>query len=261
MATKYPIVLAHGVVLKDVGRFKAFGKIEDVLKKQGYAVFNADHDGLGSIENNAVQLKRFIGKILGQTGAERVNVIAHSKGGLDTLYMIDRLGMADQIASLTFLSTPHRGSAFSEFLYRLPRILRAPLAFSFDLLYRVLGDEKPQALTVCRQLCAAEEDAVILENAADCAHIYMQSFSSTLKRSRDDLVMGFPLVISKRRGYAPCDGMVSAESSKYGRYRGDCTPLSLSHREIVDFMVRGEKRRAVHAFYLSVARELEEMGL
>ena len=261
MATKYPIVLAHGVVLKDVGRFKAFGKIEDVLKKQGYAVFNADHDGLGSIENNAVQLKRFIEKILGQTGAERVNVIAHSKGGLDTLYMIDRLGMADQIASLTFLSTPHRGSAFSEFLYRLPRILRAPLAFSFDLLYRVLGDEKPQALTVCRQLCAAEEDAVILENAADCAHIYMQSFSSTLKRSRDDLVMGIPLMISKRKGHFPGDGMVSVASCNYRNYRGDCTDFSVSHREIVDFMVRGEKRRAVHAFYLSVARELEELGL
>ncbi len=261
MATKYPIVLAHGVVLKDVWRFKAFGKIEDVLKKQGYAVFNADHDGLGSIENNAAQLKRFIEKILSQTGAERVNVIAHSKGGLDTLYMIDRLGMADQIASLTFISTPHRGSPVASLLYGLPKLLRTPIAFGFNLLYHILGDEKPQALTVCRQLCAAEEDAVILENAADCAHIYMQSFSSTLKRSRDDLVMGIPLMISKRKGHFPGDGMVSVASCNYRNYRGDCTGFSVSHSEIVDFMVRGEKRRAVHGFYLSVARELEEMGL
>lgn len=145
MATKYPIVLAHGVVLKDVGRFKAFGKIEDVLKKQGYAVFNADHDGLGSIENNAAQLKRFIEKILSQTGAERVNVIAHSKGGLDTLYMIDRLGMADQIASLTFISPPTAARPSPLFSTDCQSFCARPLpsALTFCIIFWAMKNHKP----------------------------------------------------------------------------------------------------------------------
>ena len=32
MATKYPIILVHGIVLKDVKFFKAFGRIENVLE-------------------------------------------------------------------------------------------------------------------------------------------------------------------------------------------------------------------------------------
>ena len=258
MATRYPIVLVHGVVLKDVWCFKSFGKIESVLKKQGFSVFSSRHDGLGGIESNAAQIKAYVEKTLALTGADRVNVVCHSKGGLDILYMIDRLGMGDKIASLTFISTPHRGSVFARVLYDLPTVLRAPLVVAFNLFYRVLGDEQPDALTVCRQLCAIEEEVVKLEKSYE--QIYMQSFSSTLKKSRDDLLMGIPLKFAKHFGSLPCDGMVSAESSKYGNYRGDCTELSVSHSEIVDVMVWGKKRRRVHEFYLSVAQELEQMG-
>ncbi|MBQ8911836.1 MAG: hypothetical protein IJY89_04640 [Clostridia bacterium] len=260
MATKYPIVFAHGVVLKDVGRFKAFGKIEDAVRREGYTVFNCDHDGLGSIENNAVQIKGFIEKTLAATGAEKVNVIAHSKGGLDTLYMIENLGMGDKIATLTFVSTPHRGSAVAAFLYSLPGIIFYPVSFLFDVGYRILGDRHPDAKTVCLQLCATDEDVVKLKDPTAHKDIYMQSFSSTMKRSRDDLVMGIPLLISKRHGHFPGDGMVSVASGRYANYRGDCTPLSVSHSEIVDFLARGEKRRQIHGFYISLARELEQMG-
>ena len=53
MASKYPIILVHGVMLKDFWKFKAFGRIEHVLKEDGHLVFTSTHDGLGSIENNA----------------------------------------------------------------------------------------------------------------------------------------------------------------------------------------------------------------
>jgi triacylglycerol lipase len=266
MATKYPILLLHGVVLKDVllfGRiplFKAFGKIEDVLRAQGYDVFYSDHDGLGSIENNAVQIKESVEKTLAETGAEKVNLIVHSKGGLDSLYMIDRFGMRDQIASLTFVSTPHRGSPVANFLYGLPKFIFCPVSFLFNLTYRLLGDEHPDAKTACRQLCAVKEDIVTPVNPSSYDGIYMQSYSATMKRSRDDLVMGIPLLISKHYGNVPGDGMVSVASCKYALYRGDCTEFSASHSEIVDLLVVGEKRKSIHRFYLTVAKELAQMG-
>ncbi|MBR5797662.1 MAG: alpha/beta fold hydrolase, partial [Clostridia bacterium] len=110
MVTKYPIVLTHGIVLKDVKFFKAFGHIETLLRDNGYSVHTSQTDGFGSIENNAAQLKAQIEEIMQAEGVDKVNIIAHSKGGLDSRYMIDHLDMAEHVASLTFLCTPHKGS-------------------------------------------------------------------------------------------------------------------------------------------------------
>ncbi len=82
----YPIILVHGIIVKEFLFFKAFGGIEKRLKKAGSSVFTADTDGFGTIENNAAQLKAFTEKILAETGAEKVHFIAHSKGGLDGVY-------------------------------------------------------------------------------------------------------------------------------------------------------------------------------
>lgn len=35
MVTRYPIILVHGIMLKDVWKFKAFGKIESVMRGNG----------------------------------------------------------------------------------------------------------------------------------------------------------------------------------------------------------------------------------
>ena len=58
MSCKYPIILAHGIILKDIKFFKAFGRIEKILKKQNHMVYTAKTDGYGTIENNALQLKK-----------------------------------------------------------------------------------------------------------------------------------------------------------------------------------------------------------
>ena len=49
-----------------------------------------------------------------QLGAERVNIVAHSMGGLDARYAIARLGMAPRVASLTTIGTPHRGTPLAD---------------------------------------------------------------------------------------------------------------------------------------------------
>jgi triacylglycerol lipase len=36
--------------------------------------------------------------VLSQTGAQKVNIIAHSKGGLDCRYAIANLGLEDKVA-------------------------------------------------------------------------------------------------------------------------------------------------------------------
>ena len=132
MPSKYPIVLAHGIAAKQLRILNAFGQIGSELEKEGYKVYVADTDGFGSVENNAEQLKSFIERVLSETGAEKVNIIAHSKGGLDAKYMITKLYMEDKIASLTTLCTPHKGSVIASKIWELPMPLKKICAFWID---------------------------------------------------------------------------------------------------------------------------------
>ena len=150
MATKYPIVLVHGIAAKQLRILNAFGKIGNKLEEAGNAVFIADTDGFGRIETNAEQLRDYIERVLSETGAEKVNIIAHSKGGLDSKYMITELGMEDKVASLTTLCTPHKGSIIASWIWDLPRFMKKTLAFFIDNFYKLfLGDKKPDSLGAC----------------------------------------------------------------------------------------------------------------
>lgn len=264
MATKYPVILVHGIALKDVKFFKAFGHIESLLGENGYRVATAPTDGFGSIENNAEQLRAFVQKIMQSEGVDKVNLIAHSKGGLDSRYMIDRLGMAEHVASLTFLCTPHKGSKIATRLYAMPRIFKCPLAAWLHVWYRIFGDKKPEVLTVCRQLRHTPDGVMESLNFGEAdAHdgIFMQSYSTVMERSRDDFIMSIPHLFSRRwENGAPTDGMVSVDSSQYADYKGHCTDGSVSHSEIVDFMVKKSKKEAIYAFYLSLCSDLAERG-
>lgn len=254
---KHPIILVHGIMLKDFWHFKAFGKIESILSSEGYSVFTADHDGLGSIENNAEQLKAYVLKILEKTASDKVNIIAHSKGGLDTLYMIDRLDMSKKVASVTFLSTPHKGSVIATKIYGLPRVIRSVLAATLNFWYRLFGDKHPDALTVCRQLMSNPDGTL---QVGEHEGIFMQSYSTVLEKSRDDFLMGIPLRFSRKYESLPSDGMVSVESSKYANYRGHCTDESVSHSQIIDFFAKKKKKDKIYNFYRTLARELKENG-
>lgn len=256
--TKYPIILAHGIVLKDIAFFKAFGRIEKTLGRAGYRVYTAKTDGFGLIETNAAQLKTYIDGVLEREHADKVNIIAHSKGGLDAKYMIEELGMEDKVASLTTLCTPHRGSPVASWLLRLPKLIRGFIAFWINLCYKIFGDKKPNALGVCRQL--GETPATETATLEFSDKVYCQSYSTTLEKSRDDFVMGIPLMLSRHMEKLPSDGLVSVESARFGEYKGSCTDESVSHSEIVDFMAGKKKREKIHAFYLQLCGELAEMG-
>lgn len=258
MSTRYPIILVHGLMLKDYRFFKAFGNIERFLRSRGYTVYTSDADGVGSIENNALQLRRQIFRILRKTGSKKVNLIAHSKGGLDSRYMIERLGMGRYVASLTFLCTPHYGSEIASRLYSLPHPLRGGIAFWINLWYRLSGDKNPDVLTVCRQLRRVSDG--VLPSGHSYGETYLQSYSTSLENSTDDFVMGIPLIFSKRFEKDLSDGLVAEASSKFGEYKGKCLDESVSHTQIVDLLVKRKKRQHVFDFYLRLCRELADMG-
>ena len=131
-AISLPIILAHGIVpfdalyrpllqaglrrfLRPSDKYDYFSGIAGHLENHGYTVFAPRVPFAAQVDKRALALKRRVEVILESTGADRVHIIAHSMGGLDARHMIVDFDMADRVATLTTIGTPHRGTSFADF--------------------------------------------------------------------------------------------------------------------------------------------------
>src|SRR5262249_49723084 len=72
-----------------------------------------------SVPERAARLADFIRGL----PERRVNVVAHSMGGLDARWAIAKLGVGDRVASLVTVGTPHRGTPLAELAEARPAIV------------------------------------------------------------------------------------------------------------------------------------------
>ena len=257
MVTKYPVVLVHGMMAKDFPFWHAFRGISDFLEKQNVTVYVTNQDGIGAITTNAQQLKAEILDILQKENCEKVNIIAHSKGGVDSRYMISCLGMAEHVASLTTLSSPHHGSGLSARLLKMPPFLAKTIAFFNNTAFRILGDKHPDILQLGRDL-TPEAMEQFNETAPNMPGVYYQSFSST-SPDKKAFLLSVPYQISRYCEQDDTDGMVSVHSSQWGNYRGSMGQ-SIDHFKMVGMYGTEKKLTGVGLFYLHIIQELKTMG-
>ena len=144
----HPVVLVHG--LAGYGRLNVGGStfmsywtnIPEAIAAAGNRVFIPRLPATASVARRAAALKAFLDR---EAPGQRVHLIAHSMGGLDSRHLISRLGMAERVLSLTTLGTPHRGCPFADWgVRRLGRFLTPLLDFA-GLPYQAFHD-----LTVAR---------------------------------------------------------------------------------------------------------------
>src|SRR5260370_42271499 len=128
-----PVVLVHGLL--GFGRYQVAGYtltnyfpgISEALEQAGNRVLIPNLSPTGGTAQRAKQLKDFL---LEHSPNEPVHLLAHSMGGLDSRYMISRLGMANHVLTLTTLGTPHRGSSFADWsILRLEPLAKPVLDF------------------------------------------------------------------------------------------------------------------------------------
>ena len=113
----------------------------------------------------------------------------------------------------------------------------------------------------CEELKRAEHLETETMNVAD--GVMCQSFSSAIRKGRGmrDFVTMIPYMFSRFiEKDRVTDGLVPRDSAIFGTYRGDCVDDSISHTEIVDFMVRHRKRDKIYAFYSTLCEELVRAG-
>lgn len=112
---RHPVILAHGMLGFDEiavagRRHQYFRKIADALSGLDARLHTPRVPAAAPVSVRAEQLRALIDEVPGG----RVNVIAHSMGGLDARYAISRLGLGGRVASLVTIGTPHQGTPVAD---------------------------------------------------------------------------------------------------------------------------------------------------
>jgi len=266
--TKYPILMVHGVFFRDSEHLNYWGRIPAELIKNGATIYYGGQESAGDVPTCALQLKSSIVRCLEETGAEKVNIIAHSKGGLDSRYCISMLGMAPYVASLTTINTPHHGCEFAEYLMnKAPENLRNTVAAAYNKGAKLAGDNNPDFIKAVTDLTRAGVERLNKQMepmASQFDNIYTQSFGSKLNHATSGK---FPLNMSYHfvkhfDGYN--DGLVGEDSFQWGSDYHFLTNKGLrgiSHADMIDLNRENIDGFDIREFYVGVVQGLKARGL
>ena len=262
--TKYPIVMIHGVFFRDFKHFNYWGRIPAELEKNGAQIFYGNHESASPVDKSGEELAQRIKTILKETGAEKINIIAHSKGGLDCRYMISKCGMENYVASLTTINTPHRGCEFAEYLLdgTIPEKTKQAVAFSYNNALKLLGDKNPDFISAVTDLTNSA-CKTLNENVKDSNLVYYQSVGSVLKTPKGGR---FPLNYSYhlvKRFDGPNDGLVGEKSFEWGSKFTMLTPegkRGISHGDMIDLNRENIRGFDVREFFVQLVSDLREKG-
>ncbi len=261
--TKYPLLLVHGVFFRDLRFFNYWGRIPHALKQNGAVIYYGSQQSAASVASCGQELAARIRSIVEETGCEKVNIIAHSKGGLDSRYAISACGASPYIASLTTINTPHRGCIFADYLLeKIPGRIQKSVARKYNTALKKFGDTNPDFLAAVRDLTAS---ACTLRNEKlpDSADVYYQSVGSQMNcasSGRFPLNMAYPLV---RHFDGANDGLVSMESARWGESFTGLTTAEgrgISHGDMIDLNKENIPGFDVREFYVNLVADLRKRG-
>ena len=258
---KYPVLFVHGFGFRDSKRISYWGRIPKLFEDKGCKVYFGGQDSCATIDGNARFLKERVESVLLETGAEKINIIAHSKGGLEARYLISTLKADDRIASLTTIGTPHRGS---ESIEKIPKFVLKVAGFFMNIWMRILGDKHPDAYRAYLSFRADNAEKFNDENP-DSPNVYYQSYAFVMRR---DILLWFThCIINRIEGEN--DGLVSVKSAEWGDFRGikrSNTKRGISHCDEVDLRRRrftkksGENVSDILEVYDEILSTLKEKG-
>lgn len=261
--TQYPLLLVHGVFFRDFKYFNYWGRIPKDLEANGATIFYGNHQSAASVADSARKLAERISEIRKETGCEKVNVIAHSKGGLDTRYAISKLGMDQYIASLTTINTPHRGCEFADYLLHvIPNSIKEKVANTYNATLKKIGDENPDFIAAVTDL-TADACRRFNEETLDVETVYYQSVGSKLNKASGGR---FPLNFSHylvKYFEGANDGLVAESSFPWGEKYTFLTTnekRGISHGDMIDLNRENIKDFDVREYYVNLVNDLKEKG-
>ncbi|MFI9455342.1 esterase/lipase family protein [Amycolatopsis sp. NPDC052450] len=136
-----PVVLTHGLSANQTVNWQTFGPL---LKNNGYCVFSLTYGvpgkplpiyqpgGLLPMEQSAKELSAFVDKVLGATGASKVDLLGHSEGTLMPSYYVKFLGGSSKVDKYVSLTPLWEGTTLfgASHLYALAGALGLATGFN-----------------------------------------------------------------------------------------------------------------------------------
>lgn len=258
LSLKYPIVLIHGTAARDNSLF--WGRIPKTFRDNNILFYYGKTDGWANVSNNAQMLKANLLRLVETTGAEKFNLIAHSKGGIDARHFISTLGGHEIVASLSTLSTPHLGTPIADYL--IEKHLSED-SITKKLVHRIsflFGGQSPNPIEVIRDLSVREMQTFNQFNP-NMDNVYYQSFASTMNMAQDDLLYALTFKYLTRVA-GENDGMIPLQNAAWGdRFEHIRAQKGISHAAITDIMRRNIGNLQIPQIYLDIISGLRALGL
>ncbi len=261
--TRYPVLLVHGVFFRDRSIFNYWGRIPEALKLNGAVIYYGGQQSALSVKDSAAEVAQRIKEIIEETGCEKINIIAHSKGGLDCRYALSQLDCGKYVASLTTINSPHRGCIFVDSIFEaMSSESQENLASVYNKASKIVGDSTPDFLSAVGDLRKSVCDR-LNEEAPDCPDVFYQSVGSVTRNARSGR---FPMDISYpfvKKYDGENDGLVSVESMKWGekfhfiKVNGN---RGVTHADVIDLNRENIEGFDVREYFVQLVAELKNTG-
>lgn len=259
--TRYPVVLMHGFgMLSGLRRAGHLHEEAIFLRLHGVLAYAPNVAPYQTVSVRAEQWRERLAVVLEETGAERLNLVAHSMGGLDARYLISVLGMAPYVATLTTVSTPHHGSSIASLVLERPQRLRALVADfvnwmgSSTTLYPTAD-----VLSALIELTPEHLMERFNREVPDHPDVHYRSYAGQAGRGTavgiNPLLRVQNAMLFAREGVN--DGLVSVQSATWGDFRGT---VDADHAEQVGLRIMPGEGFRSNDFYLARAAELRDAG-
>jgi triacylglycerol lipase len=248
---RHPLVFCHGMLALTMLRMQIpedtnyFVHLRPFLVERGAHALFPNVEPTGGVAARAEQLR----DQLRRWTDEQVNVIAHSMGGLDARFLISSLGMARRVASLTTISTPHRGSGLADWFCDNFR-LRVPLLITLEAVGINVDGFQDCRPCFCQDFNDSNPDDPGVRYFSYTAAVAPPRVTPLLRRAWNILT---PLE-------GPNDGIVSVRSARWGEEVGR---IAVDHfAQTPDgLFVRPDENFDTLGFYARLIEDLARRGL
>jgi len=267
-ATRYPIVLHHGLLGFDrIFFIDYFYQVKATLTARGYQVAETHVAPVNTVDFRTRQLKAEIDQILDETGAEKVDIIAHSMGGLDVRHLISAYGYGDRIGALVTIGTPHHGTRIADVAYGVSseatKLMEAIRYLCLGDGTAALGHGPIDIRGAIGDMTTNYMETRFNPNNPDDPRVVYESYEGTGSltgmgsTNYISPLLALPYAVLKAASGAN-DGLVPVASARYGRDRGT---IPADHINEIGQILGRTGRFQYRSFYLHVAQDLAAEGL
>jgi triacylglycerol lipase len=257
---RHPVVLLHGFgAVASVGRGALFRAEALHLRQRGVWAYAPQTNPYDTLDARVATWAHRLGEVLDETGADRLNLIGFSTGGLDARLLAASPDWRDRIASVLTVATPHRGTPLATYVLERPERLRAAVLGVMDTLGRAaFAAAPPNTLEAVAEL-TPEAVTARLDPDATLPGILCASYAARAGRGTE-IPIHPALVLTNRilhRRAGQNDGIVPTASAWWGEH---LARLDADHARLAGIALTASAFRSLD-FYASVCDLLRARGL